>query len=614
MGWLRSRRAQRHNFDTTPRPIDQVIIEAKYGNGTSVSRTEALSVPAVQRGRNLICSVATMPLVQHGPDNRIVANSLLDQLDPDVANVVTLAQTLEDLLFESVSWWLITAQDFAGYPVAVRHLDVGTVSVDPPKDKPVAPLPSGLDPRTPTVWVDGSEIPASRVIRFDSPNPAVLTVGGRAIRRAILLDKAASMYADDPRPLDYFTPTDGADPISDDEMKELLGKWKAARKTRSTGYVPAALAYNSVDAPSPAELQLVELQKQASLDIANALGVDPEDLGISTTSRTYSNDVDRRRNKLNEVLAPYMQAITGRLSMGDVTRRGYRVRFNSAEYLQPNPTERWATYKTATEIGAITVDEIREKEGEPPMPATAAPPPPVPVSPDPVEPVDASRPVAVEFDEGPLTFTNVPVTEFSVDRENRIIEGLALPYGQVGTKGGISFRFDRGSLKWAPENPGRVKLVFPRHGEAVGKAIHLDDTPAGLLVKFKVGRGAEGDRALTAAEDGVFDGFSVGVDFNAQADTVPDPRNKGALLVQRADLRHVALTDEPVFDDARVTRVAASRTTEGGGPVADTVTTEPATPAPDAPAATPVPQTFSADQVALLLAQHATPAPAPAPA
>jgi transcriptional repressor OPI1 len=55
------------------------------------------------------------------------------------------------------------------------------------------------------------------------------------------------------------------------------------------------------------------------------------------------------------------------------------------------------------------------------------------------------------------------------------------------------------------------------------------------------------------------------------------------VLVRRADLRHVALTAEPVFDDARVSRVAASRT--GGGPVPDTETTEPGQANPNANAA-----------------------------
>lgn len=552
-----------------------------------------------------MCALATLPLGQHGPDNTPVSSPLLGQLDLDVPNVVTLAQTLEDLLFDSVSWWLIEAKDFAGYPMAVRHLDIGSVSLQPPgKPDSPAPLPHGQDPRGATVWVDGEEIAASRIIRFDSPNPPVRKVGARPIRRAILLDRAASMYADDPRPGDWFEPGDNAEELDDDEVKELLADWNNARKERTTAYVPASLRYHQTDTPNPQELQLVELSKQASLDIANALGIDPEDLGISTTSRTYSNDVDRRRNKVNEVLAPYLRAIEHRLSMGDVTRRGYTVRFDTTEYLQPNPTDRWAVYEKAKGMGVMTDAEIRDAEGMPPLPASATPEPaPAPVA----EQVEAARTAGLTFDASPLTFTDVPVTEFSVDRDNRVIEGVAVPYGAVGTKDGMAFRFDRGSLQWSADNPGRVKLMFPRHTTGVGKAIQLKDTPAGLLARFKVGRGAEGDRALESAEDGVFDGFSIGVDFDAQRDAVADPRNRGALLVRRADLRHVALTDEPVFDDARVTRVAASRDT-GGGPVPTEETAE----APEAPATeTPAPtsQTFSLEQVQALLAQASQPAP-----
>ena len=231
---------------------------------------------------------------------------------------------------------------------------------------------------------------------------------------------------DPARPLDYFSPAEDSDPVDDDEVQEILNRWKAARKAHATAYVPAALKYQTVDSPSPQQLQLAELSKQASLDIANALGIDPEDLGISTTSRTYSNDVDRRRNKLNDVLSPYMRAITDRLSMGDVTRRGYVVRFNTAEYLLPNPTERWAVHETALRMGETTIDEIRQEEGKPPLPAGVEP---EPVA-DPL-PVDASRPASMTFDAPELTFADMPLTSFSVDSENRIIEGVALPYGQV---------------------------------------------------------------------------------------------------------------------------------------------------------------------------------------
>ncbi len=327
------------SFSSTPKPIDQMFADMRNSTG-KVTREQALSVPAVQKGRNLICSIATLPIVQLDPRNNPVTPSMFDQIDPDVPNVVTLAQTIEDLMMDAISWWRVTGFWSDGYPATARRLEPGSVSIDPPMGKTPAPLPSGLDPRDKVVYVDGKPVSAREIIRFDSPNPAVLTVAARSIRRAIRYDESAGRYADDPRPLDYFAPADGVDPVDDDEVEELLAKWRSWRRRRVTGYVPASLKHVTVDQPTPADLQLVELQQKATLDVANALGVDPEELGVSTTSRTYANDVDRRQDRINDVLAPYMRAITDRLSMGDVTRRGYRVQFLLDDYLKSNPTER----------------------------------------------------------------------------------------------------------------------------------------------------------------------------------------------------------------------------------------------------------------------------------
>jgi HK97 family phage prohead protease len=583
--------ASNYQFDSAPQPIDQMIGAMLHGTAR-VSREDALSVPAVQRGRNLICSISTLPLVQYGPGNEVARNPLLEQLDPDVPNVVMLAQTLEDLLFEGIAWWEKTATDFTGFPVAVRHLNVNSVSLQPPGMRSPSPLPSGQDPRGAFVYIDGEPVPASRVIRFDSPNPAVLKAGGRAIRRALLLDKAAGMYADDPRPLDFFTPADGADPVDDDDIKDSLSKWKTSRKERSTAYVPAALKYNTVDSPSPADLQLVELQRQASLDIANALCVDPEDLGVSTTSRTYANAVDRRRDRINDVLSPYMRAITDRLSMGDVTRRGHRVAFKLDDYMKANPTERWGVYEKALDKGVMTVEEIRAEEGLPAVQAgEPTPAPDVPAA------VDAHRRAGMTFDSSGIQFADLPLTSFSVDSNARTIEGLAVPYGQSAAKFGLKFRFAKGALQWG--DPGRVKLLRDHDSrQAIGRAVKLTDTAAGLQVRFKVARGEEGDRALALAEDGVLDGMSVGVDFDMAVDTVPDPKDKTVTLVRRADLREVSLTAVPSFDDARVSKVAASRTQ--GDNVSEDTTTEPTTAQPG-PAVVPG-ATFNAQDIGTIMA------------
>ncbi|MDG4790378.1 phage portal protein [Micromonospora sp. WMMD1102] len=560
--------------ESEPRPIDRLIMEmAGMGAIPAVSRSEALSVPAVQKGRNLVCAVATLPLQQYAPDRRVVRSPLLDQLDPDVPNVVTLTQTIEDLLFDSISWWLVLETGWNDYPTKVRHLDVGTVSVDPPKGRSPAPLPSGYDPRTPGVWVDGTWTPASKIIRFDSPNPPVRKAGGRAIRKAILLDQAAAMYADDPRPLDYFTPAEGADPADDTKVEKFLTKWRAARKKRSTAYIPWALKYHSVDTPSPAELQLVELQKQAALEIANALGVDPEELGISTTSRTYANDVDRRRNKINDVLGPFMRAITDRLSMDDVTRPGYTVRFDLTDYLKPDPAGQVAYWRGLYDMDAIDSAEVRTLAG------LSGPPPKPKVTPAPATDAatarsgaDASVDTMVSFadDQGAaMTFAGMDFADGveppKVDVDKRTITGLAVPYNKIAKKYGMKFRFRPGSLRYV--DVSRVKHLKDHH-TPVGVTLSVQDTKRGPIVKLSVLSGPEGsaarlerDQLLYDAQEGLYDGLSIGVDFSLNPDDGDVEWNEKDQVydVLRATWRETSSTPLPAFDDARVTKVAASR-------------------------------------------------------
>ena len=540
-----------------PMPVDQAVAEFFNRNGVSVSRDQALSVPAMLRGRNLICSIATLPLVQRNARRQPVDNPMLRQFDPNIANVVHLAQTIEDLVFEAIAWWRVTSLAWTGYPYSVERVDPRSVSLKPPVGRELAPLPSGWDPREAAVWVDGKPVPASQMKRFDSPNPGVLANGGRALRRALAFDQAAAMFADNPRAQGYFQAKDqGGDPADPMKVKRILNDWKAARKVRADGYVPSWLEYHDASSPTPADLQLVQLIQQATLEIANMLGLDPEELGVSTTSRTYANVTDRRKDKINDVFGSYMRAITDRLSMPDMTPAGNAVQFDLDDYLKPDPMTRWQVYEIQERMGATDVEEIRAREGweDRQIDAPAA---------DPVSEAEAVVAAALAghrftFDRpAALTFVDLPCEDFAVDASKRTISGTILPYGRVA-KG---FEFAPGSLEWMADDTSRVKMLRDHDArEAAGYAQSIKTSSGKVAAVFKIGRGPKGDAALQDAEDKIADGFSVGVDFDLEADTVPHPRKKGVILVRRATLREVSLTALPSFDDARVTSVAASLT------------------------------------------------------
>jgi phage head maturation protease len=587
-------------------PVDWHVTH--LGSGLKITRQVALSVPTVLRGRNMLCSVSTLPLRLLDAANRRQDHTLFNQFDPNVPNVVHLAMTVEDLVFDAVAWWRVTARTFDGYPSNVERLEPGRVKIDPPPGQPPNELPSRIAPNGTVVRVDGIVTPFRDLIRFDSPNPAVLEVGRRAIQRALLLDAAARMYAEDPQAREFFTAADGIDPDEEEEIEEFLASWRDARKQRSTAYVPSKYEHHQANAPSPAELQLAELQKSAGLDIANAFGVDPEDLGISTTSRTYANAVDRRRDRINDVLSPYMRAITDRLSMGDVTKRGYFVAFDLDDYMKANPTERWQNHKTAKEIGAMDTPEIREIEGLPPATSTpAGGESGGTVTPLPTDGgVAASRRRAHAFeDDGPMhfAFTDPAAHQFTVDEESRTITGLAVPYGAVGMKYGRKFRFTKGSLKYA--DVSRIKH-FKDHVTPVGKTLSIQDTQAGPVVKLSVSKGPVGDELLQLAADGVYDGLSVGVDFslNPEDGHISGPDKDGIYDVLQAQWRETTTTATPAFDDARVTKVAASRT--GGNNKMKCATCQqehapnvacPTTPPATTPPAAPESTEFTAEEV-----------------
>jgi len=359
------------------------MLEAMTGGGTiapRISRREALQVPAVLRSRNLIAgTLARLPIHVRDKDRRIASpTTLLDQIDPNLPNVVTFAETYEDLLFEGTSWWRVLEFGWHGFPTFAAHVDTNRVSVTgwmPPVNGSSPSMPIGQA----RVLIDGRPVPDDQVIRFDSPNPPLLVHAARAIRTCLVLDRAASRYADEPVPLGYFTPKEGTSPREDDTaVQALLDKWQQSRMKRVWAYIGKAWDIHTLQFNAE-QIQLSDQRQHAVLEIARAAGLDPEDLGVSTTSRTYQNAEQRRLDLLDFTLAHYMAAVEQRLSMRDVLPRGYEAKVNLDGFLRSDTKTRFESHKIALDSGFETVEEVRELEDRPPIRQTAPVPTLVPV-------------------------------------------------------------------------------------------------------------------------------------------------------------------------------------------------------------------------------------------
>ena len=321
-----------------------------------VSRRSAMQVPAVKRGRDLVPgTLGTLPVDLYGPQNTLSHSDLFTQPERNVPRSVTMAKTYEDLWFEGVAWWYVTELGWHGYPIKVKRLDPRTVDV-----RIDGRVYRSADGNSGMTW---EYVEDSRLIRFDSPTEAVLEAGARAIRSSLLLDAAALRYADGAPMADYFESADGFDPDQED-IDAALDQWIAARKMRSTGYVPSGFKYN-LNQFDAQKLQLAEARQHAVVELARVMGVDAEDLNVSTTSRTYQNSQDRYQARIKDTLRPFMVAVEERLSMNDVVPRGYEARTRVADLLRSDDKSRFEAYEIGLRVGAIGRDEIRDLERKP---------------------------------------------------------------------------------------------------------------------------------------------------------------------------------------------------------------------------------------------------------
>lgn len=582
-------------------PPELASVMKAEGIAPRISRAEALQVPAVLRARNLIAgTLSTLPLKHIAPGRQEVDWPLFDQPNPNMATSVMFALTFEDLLFEAISWWRVTRRRFDDFPAAAEWIDHRRIHVPPAPgtvgtglgiqqitpDFPIPPNPG-------QIFIDGLPVDDSELIQFLSPNPPLLVHAARAIRTCLQLERAAALYSEDPLPLGTFEPREGTDGLSNEkgsagdgtdrtEVDALLDAWELSRSRRAWAYTEGVTARPMQW--NPRQLQLAEARQHAVLEIARAAGVDPEDLGVSTTSRTYQNSEHRRQDLLDFTLGAYVSAFQDRLSMRDVTQRGHVARMKFDGFLRSTTATRMEAYKTGLEVGAYTEDEIRELEDRPPLTpaqrsranergdraASGRPTERTPaMSGDnggnghgkvlelaPLK-FEAGEPVRVSFDADEVA------ESFQVDTERRTITGLAVPWGKIANSGFSKWRFAPDSLRWSDTN--RVKLNRDHdRSQLIGRATRLQSGSKGLTATFKVARGAEGDRALELAEDKVLDGFSIEIDFNDDLGDSwqPDPSDESVRLVRQASLRGTALTGMPAFDDARVTGVRATR--DGG--------------------------------------------------
>ena len=138
----------------------------------------------------------------------------------------------------------------------------------------------------------------------------------------------------------------------------------------------------------------------------------------------------------------------------------------------------------------------------------------------------------------------------AADLGARTIEGVVVPYGEVGVIQGRRYRFKPGSLALARSRP--PLLVDHDRSRPVGVLGELVDGEASALARFTIDTTQDGDTALVQAASGSRGSLSVGAEL-VEASEGSD----GVIDVSSALVHEVSLLALGAFPSAGVTRVAA---------------------------------------------------------
>ena len=139
----------------------------------------------------------------------------------------------------------------------------------------------------------------------------------------------------------------------------------------------------------------------------------------------------------------------------------------------------------------------------------------------------------------------------AADAERRVIAGKIMEFGAIGHTSVGPVMFERGSIEIP--SAAKVKLLAQHEpNNPIGRAQSFSTEGDFMYGQFKVSASSKGSDYLTLAQEQLVSGLSVGVDV------ISSQPKDNYLLVTAARLIEVSLVESPAFENATVTKVAAS--------------------------------------------------------
>lgn len=290
------------------------------------TRTEAMKLPPIARGRNLLTSTICRLPLRELEDQTPVAEQppWITQTGDGSSPQLRTVWTVDDLIFYGWSCWWNT-RDRDGTLAAAARLNQEDWSIN-----------SDM-----AVEVDGTVVrDPAQITVIPGLHEGILAYGAETIEDVRNLYKIVKARLLNPVPqLDlHYT---GEGDLLDTEIDALIDRWAIARQGRNggVGYTSRNIEAKELGGGGDAAL-MIAARNAAAVDLCRLIGISATHVDASGTEASLTYETTRGSNQelVDFDLALYMTPITARLSLDDISEPGRRVDFDVADFIAQTPS------------------------------------------------------------------------------------------------------------------------------------------------------------------------------------------------------------------------------------------------------------------------------------
>jgi len=356
--------------------------------GVYVDRSNALSVPGVWRGVNLIAAaIAGLPIDAVRNGQVIGCPPILSRPNPPETRFSTIQAAVAGAIVDGNFFAVLGPLGPSGYPDTIYPIDPMRVKCKYEDGRRIYEIDNVRFDQSEIMHVPGFTFPGEHL------GVGILQAQRQGLGMSIAVNEYAARYFNGGTTPSVVLHTENAD-LSQEDADLIKQKWLMHYGGRSRE--PAVLGGIKVEplTDNAGDSQLVESRQFDLTEIANILGIPGYYIGAPNSSRTYSNVAEEQLQLLRHSLMPWI--IRFEQAFSDLLPRGQVAKFNLDAFLRADTLTRYQAHEIGLRAGFLTVDDVRKLED--------------------LEPLEGE-----EADSGPLEIDDQDVEEYEDDIEEEIL-------------------------------------------------------------------------------------------------------------------------------------------------------------------------------------------------